>query len=934
MTKNLLIFVAVFLYALSAMAQGHSFVRSFDDNRLSDGPTWDIKPLNNGFVYCTNDEHLLIFHNGAFRVQPFETEIRCTHISDSVIYAGGVNEIGFFKPLENGKLEYTSLYPQLDSVTRKSLGNVWKIYEYDHVIYFVADAIVLKYINGEFSVINPGLRINCSSMKSGVLYISGYSQIKYLMGNKFKELPGCELLDGKIVKGFASYKNGILAVTEHDGVFFHDGDKLLPLKTSADTLLKSAVVFCTADNDYEFAVGTVKGGVAVIDKNDFSAEVINTSNGLKDNTVISLSYSSYGSLWAGLNSGVNEILLSSPLKSICTDDAVGAGTGIAETENGFYLTTNRGVYFSKLSANGFSELQPIKGLETAAWRLYKAFGNVYCLHDRGIFRLDNLRAVSLGGITGFWGMVQITDSVALAATYSELFAVKLKKNDEFDFVKVDREGSFYDMAFDGEYVWLHNKGVCSCVKAKYDSKGYKFSSVIEFTEKDGLPSDKKFNIQVLDGKVYAVSMKGVAVYDATLNRFVAVEKIGALDCKNGFWKLSQNGNSIAGLSQNNIEFAINGKSVCAYFDERYANPGPTSSEIVFSGDTMLIIATKKGFHFFDTRQVLSESDTAQILSSVYLSDSLIWQSNSFNLKYSPQIPYKQANIKFVFGNRAEPVLYSYRISEDDSWSTPAPSATKEFTSLREGRYNFEVVKTGYDGRIIGRGNFSFRVLPPWYRTWPMYVVYLLLAVLITFIVYKAVKKHYRQKQSQLEAKNKENIRRIEIQHEMESAADKQRISELEKQKLKDDLEHKTTELAYMALSLASKNKILSDLKNEIDLIFKSEMLTALLKQKLSGLNSMIDGNIQNDSLIDHFEEQFDLLHNNFIRKMKSAYPQLSRSDYMLCAYIRMELSTKEIAQILNISVRGVESQKYRLKKKIALEEDLNTYLKEFENKEF
>lgn len=914
------------------MAQGHSFVRTYDDRRLSDGPTWDIKPVNGGYVYCSNGENLLTLFNGTFRTQPTETEIRCTFVADTVIYVGGVNELGYFTPQNNGMMEYSSLTPLLDSLTRKLLGNIWKIYEYDHAIYFVADALVLKYIGGKFSVIEPNMRIYASTMKSGVLYIAGIGKIMYIIGQDFKELHGCELLGTRIIKGFASYENGLLAVTD-DGVFYHDGYKLKLLNTMADSLLKNAVVFCTADNDDQFAVGTVKGGVAVVNKKDFSAEIINTSNGLKDNTVISLACSSDGSLWAGLNNGLNEIMLSSPLKSISTDDEVGTGNGIVEGRDGFYFATNRGVYFSNRTSSGFAPLVPVRGLETVAWRLYKAFGNVYCLHDRGIFRLDGLRAVSLGGITGFWGMVQVSDSVALVATYSELYAVSLRKDKGFDYFKIDLDGSFYDMVFDGVNVWLHSKGVNRCLKANYIASEHRLGNMMEFTENNGLPDDKNFNLHVIDGKVYAVSMRGVAVYNSKTGRFLIVDSIGGLNCKNGFVRLAQNGKSLAGLSLNNVVFTTNGKNGSYSFNERYADPSPLNSDLVFCGDSVLLLATKKGFHFIDIQDIISTNDTDQILSLVFVADSLVWQSNSFNKTISPEIPYNQANIKFIFGNRGEPAHYSYRLRAKDDWSSPSSSAVKEFTSLREGRYEFEVRRLGMDGSVNGYGRFNFRVLPPWYRTFPAYAMYFMLAVMVAYLIYKAVRKHYRRKQMMLEEKNREDIQRLELQHEMESAADKRRISELEKQKLKDDLEHKTTELADMALSLASKNEILSDLKGEIDQIFKSEPLSAPLKQKLSGLNSKIDSNIQNDNLIDRFEEQFDLLHNNFIRKMKVAHPQLSRNDYMLCTYIRMELSTKEIAQMLNMSVRGVESQKYRLKKKINLDSDLNEYLKSVENQE-
>ena len=150
------------------------------------------------------------------------------------------------------------------------------------------------------------------------------------------------------------------------------------------------------------------------------------------------------------------------------------------------------------------------------------------------------------------------------------------------------------------------------------------------------------------------------------------------------------------------------------------------------------------------------------------------------------------------------------------------------------------------------------------------------------------------------------------------------------QQLQNDLEHKTNELSDMALLLAGKNEILGAIKNDITELFKEANMTPLLKAKLSGLVNKIDGNIQNDNLIDRFEEQFDLLHNNFIKKLKTVHPGLSRNDYMLCAYIRMGFSTKEIAQMFNMSVRGVESIKYRFKKKIGIETDIIDYLQQIE----
>lgn len=101
-------------------------------------------------------------------------------------------------------------------------------------------------------------------------------------------------------------------------------------------------------------------------------------------------------------------------------------------------------------------------------------------------------------------------------------------------------------------------------------------------------------------------------------------------------------------------------------------------------------------------------------------------------------------------------------------------------------------------------------------------------------------------------------------------------------------------------------------------------------RELLMLNGKIDNNIENDDLLKRIEEQFDLVHNKFMQRLSERHPDLSNNERMMCAYLKMNLSTKEIAPLLNISVRGVESMRYRLRKKIGLDRDegLMAYLTE------
>ena len=67
-----------------------------------------------------------------------------------------------------------------------------------------------------------------------------------------------------------------------------------------------------------------------------------------------------------------------------------------------------------------------------------------------------------------------------------------------------------------------------------------------------------------------------------------------------------------------------------------------------------------------------------------------------------------------------------------------------------------------------------------------------------------------------------------------------------------------------------------------------------------------------------FKEAFDNADNDFLKKVKQAHPSLTPNDLRLCAYLRLNLSSKEIAPLLNISVRSVEIKRYRLRKKMDL----------------
>ena len=130
------------------------------------------------------------------------------------------------------------------------------------------------------------------------------------------------------------------------------------------------------------------------------------------------------------------------------------------------------------------------------------------------------------------------------------------------------------------------------------------------------------------------------------------------------------------------------------------------------------------------------------------------------------------------------------------------------------------------------------------------------------------------------------------------------------------------QLADSTMSIIKKNELLIEIKEELDKQ-KSQLGQDYPQRYYDRLHSLINKNISNDNDWKVFEELFDQAHENFFKRLKTAYPELTQSDLKLCAYLKLNLSSKEIAPLLNISFRGVETRRFRLRRRLSLESDNN-----------
>lgn len=148
--------------------------------------------------------------------------------------------------------------------------------------------------------------------------------------------------------------------------------------------------------------------------------------------------------------------------------------------------------------------------------------------------------------------------------------------------------------------------------------------------------------------------------------------------------------------------------------------------------------------------------------------------------------------------------------------------------------------------------------------------------------------------------------------EIKELENEQELMRLRNEQLSQDVDSKSRELAVSTMSLNSKNELLAFIKEDLKKTAQSD--TSNIKSVISTINK----NITEEDSWKVFREAFDNVDKDFLKRVKQMHPSLTPNDLRLCAYLRMNLSSKEIAPLLNISVRSVEIKRYRLRKKMDL----------------
>lgn len=932
---------------VETLASWNNFIINFDKSVYGKGAqTWQIAPYDDKWVYFANKNGMVQFDGNVWSVFPLKNSSDVRSVLPSAtqkrIYVGGINEFGYYEPNSEGSLAYYCMSDTLDAPIRY-LGNVWGIHEADNILYMQGDSRVIKYLNGKYTAIEMGAKIDCSNMVNGILYIGTDKGVWLLVGNTFFPLQGADALTSMRIRGIVPYKKGVLVVTAYNGLFYCDGRTMEPFITGAEDFMRENEVFCVATKDDKIVLGTIHKGLLLIDCKTMQLKYFNENNGLRNNTVLSVSFDAVGNLWAGLDSGIDYVCLSSPFTNLYSYPySYGTGYTAAVEGDYLYLGTNRGLYYThypvRLNGN-LPDINPMPQSSGQVWNLCRIGNELFCLHDRGIFLIQGTSVKRVADITGAWCCQAVVGHPDLmyVGVYSGIYLLG-KKNGEWQVVcKIDGvEDSCRLFEQENEKViWVYNNDHVTRIELNSD-----FTKVVklrEYNAQDGFPAGRNTYVSKVEGRVYFATPHGIYKYNPHKDVMEAcMDMNNLLNGTSAYSRLLEYNDRLLSLSPHEICIANLGtykrgsNTSINPIQQSLMELVPDFEAIIPLSDSLMVIPNEEGFALFSIPAVRERQDHSHSLyiRNMYLSypkDSLVYSANFLGQKPIPMISYSMNSVRFDYGlsmfAMGDDIHFQYRLNKG-GWSDFTTVRTKEYSNLSEGEYTFEVKAVFPDG-TTSSDEITFRILPPWYRSVPAYVCYIVLALLALWYVYRWDDIRVKRKKQQAVVEKDKELHEMEKEYEEEKTRQEKQIMQLEKEKLEYDLQHKSQEMANLMINFVRKNEMLTEIKSEI---FKvSSMLKGEGaregKQQLVLINSKIDANIQSDEVLKRIEDQFDLIHNNFMKRLHAKHPDLSNNERMMCAYLKMNLSTKEIAPLLNISVRGVETIRYRLRKKFGLERE-------------
>jgi len=890
----------------------------------AENQNWSISQSSNKNIYFANNAGLLEFNGARWKLydSPNETIIRSVKVVGKRIYTGSYMNFGFWEENIFGLLEYKSITEELNIKLIED-EQFWNIIQIEHWTLFQSlnRIYILNNRNNSLQTIQSESTITkMYAVNESVYYQEWGRGIFKIENGKSKLITDDKLIANTIVNNMFYNNDKLLILTDKRGFFELKGDKLKSWNLTQNNVLKSVNVYNSIQlSDGSFIIGTISDGIIYLNNTGDLITQINQNNGLGNNTILSLFEDIDKNIWLGLDNGINCLELNSAFK-IYRDNSGNLGSiyTIQIENNKLYLGTNQGLFYREV--NSTSEFELIEGTEGQVWILTKLNDELFCGHNNGTYLIKNNSAKLISDIQGTWNIKKINgrNNLLLQGNYNGLNVLE-NKNGSWKFKNkiegFDNSSRYFEFISDNEVIVNHEyKGI---YKINIDTS---FTNVVKISKDSIIKGHNSSLLKYNDEIIYSYN-EGVFKYDKKNKNFIKDTLLsdffknddfisGKLvydPINNSLWNFSRS--SLNYITPGNLSEIPDSKSIDINTLSR--NGVRSYESIIWYQDNKYILGTSSGYIILDLDKFNSPNKELYIntieINELNSDQRLVDKSKngSFNSN--------ENNILFSFNvNNYEKYIetnYQYQLEGlYDNWSPWSTESNIQFKNLPFGEYNFKL-RARVGNKILNNTvTYKFKIKRPWYLSNYAIIYYLFCLILFSFLMHTSYRKYYKKQREKLLLKTKQKL-------ELKSFENKQQKLSFKNKSLKQDIENKNRELALSTMSLIKKNEFLGQIKNELKKITVNENISSVVKT--------IDDNINSSDDWKMFEKAFNNADKKFFKKVKKQHPELTSNDLRLCMFLRMNLNSKDIAPLLNISPRSVEIKRYRLRKKLQLEREIN-----------
>lgn len=948
-----MLFTVVLLSGANLHSQGipgQTEVRSFTRAQYGGGAqNWALLQDNNNRLYTANNEGLLVFDGTNWQLYPVpnKTILRCIGFGPGgKLFAGAQDEVGYYTSDRVGRLRFTSLKSLLPAAER-NFPDVWELEVAGTDVFFRTNTRIFK-LSGEKFNVYPAQSAWLSLHKhqgralahdrdNGLFLCQDNQWIPFIRRDS--------LPDGFFITDIVPYgKDTSLVCTISNGIYLLTRNQLIPFSIrSAGINPNQHFTSLAVLNDSGFLAGTYFNGIYRISRQGTVKENISAKNGLPNNTVRCLFTDNRGNAWAGLDNGLALFSYNNVIRQINPPAFNnGAGYDVKAFNGNLYFALSTGLYWLPAQPGadiGSAAGEPGSIMGGLTWNLSVINNRLLAGRDDGLYQVSNYGAVPVVKSPGYWTCRPVpgTSPQQMAAgNYLGIHFFEISPEAFADRGALENftESSRY-IETDKNSIWVSHpyRGIF-----RIDNSTRR---VTLFTRKDGLPADLDNHVFKIKNKIVFATSAGIYEYDEGEKSFRKsadfVNLFGDLPIR--YLKEDERGN-IWFVQEKMVGVAdYSGPKPVLHFIPELKNKILSGFESIFPLNTSnILVGGETGFYLLNYEKY---RETARpftsfitLVKTIGNSDSTFFGGYAFDstgVTDPLTIPYKFNSLHFgyaatLFGLHSGVEFSYYLEGFDTRWSNWSSNTSKEYTNLPPGSYTFHIKARSSPSEESAAYRYPFTIKPPWYQTIWAYALYLALAAasIIAILKYQSARhrKKLLAKQQADQLKFEEEQMQMAYRHQLEMEKSEKQLIRLQNEKLEAEIAHKNAELAGTTMNLVQKKEFILKLKGELQQLQKAvkvgddnpelkKVLKALSEEEKSGEEW------------EQFAQHFNRVHGDFLTTLKTKFPALRPHELRLCAYLRMNLSSKEIAPLMSISVRGVEISRYRLRKKMALPTEVN-----------